>query len=330
MPPKKEEIHTNHLFMMCAAMFVYDSPYGLLNESWDHQITVEEVVNIIGQVVVSQRTFNHPCVAVVYHKPRDTDIILTALEKHKFQQFQHIYWYKGKQHSTPTPVRSYTNSVEMITLGFFPDIKKTKWNMDKDPRKRQNIIRASTPSDMVKDTSGKVVNPTQKPRAIMRKIIEHHLVDGDTVLVVGAGAGGDVLGCLDAGVNVVAVESDPWQYGYLQATLEKENERSEGGVVSEPDDGSEEEVQGTQSQAPAVQSSAAVAGPNSSSVASQPPLKCIDCGAKDAVAGDDARECHTCSFSGPLCTDCSVKVPGTDDWWCISCAPKDLQPTQQA
>ena len=318
-----------NLAMLCAAMFIYDSPYGLLNEQWDHQITVEEVVTIVGQFVVSQATFNHPCVAVVYHKPRDTDIIMTALEQHKYQQFQHLFWYKGRDHATPTPVRSYTNSVEMLTLGFFPDARTPYCDMNTDPRKRHNYINTPPPADMVKNTDGKYVNPTQKPRAILRKLVKNHVRPGDTVLVVGAGAGGDVLGCLDADVNVVAVESDKLQYEYLRATLESENLRVGEEYSAEEEEEDEEEVPSTQQLEEGSKAVPSQSSSSSSSGDGPPKLKCTECGLNEAPPDPDRRECALCQFPGPLCENCSVKDPNGEGWLCTACYDAANEDTQQ-
>ena len=312
-------------------MMVYDSPYGVLNTKWDHQVSQEEVVSIIGQFIVSQATFNHPSICVIYHKPRDTDIIMSAMGVHHYQQLQHIFWYKTREHTTPTPVSSYTNAVEMLTIGFFPDAstRNHHWDMHNDPRKRHNLITVAPPSNLVKHADGKVLNPTQKPRKILRQLVRNHVKPGDNVLVVGAGAGGDVLGCLDSYVNVVAVEADTEQYMYLQATLEKENERFADHDSEDADEDEEEaevpETQATHQQQPNVPpSNASSSTPGAASLG-----KCSTCGVRESLTGEDRRECQACDFPGPLCGECSIKDPSSDGWWCSDCLPSDQQATQE-
>jgi len=53
----------------------------------------------------------------------------------------------------------------------------------------------------------------------MELLLKNHTNPGDWVLVVGAGAGGEVLGAIAAGLNVVAVERDPRQFKALKGRL---------------------------------------------------------------------------------------------------------------
>lgn len=284
-------------------------------------------MEILAQFQVSQKIHNHPCCAVFYHKPRDTDIVWTAMEKKGFQEMQHLFWYKGREHTAPAQVRSYVNAVEMMTIGFFPNRASTHWQVDADPRKRHNFIQTSGPRTYVKTVGGEVLNQAQKPRFLMNKIVSEHVPLGGNVLVVGAGAGGDVIGALDAGVNVVAVESNKTQYSYLQATLQKEIRRLGEAGEEARKEAEVEEVPATQ--LPSSQSATSSQQPASNSSAAAPELQdCVDCGQKSAATGVLERICSKCELSGPLCNNCSVQVPGRDDWVCQDHAPADLQNTQ--
>lgn len=308
-------------------MIIFDTPYNALPVEWDHQINEDELMSILAQFQVSQREHNYPCCAVFYHKPRDTDIVCTALEKKGFQEMQHLFWYKGKEHTAPAQVRSYVNAVEMMTIGFFPNRGSAGWAVDVDPRKRHNFIQQSGPRSYVKTVNGEVLNQAQKPRFLMNKMVSEHVPLGGNVLVVGAGAGGDVIGALDAGVNVVAVESNKLQFSYLQATLQKEVRRL-GQADEEARQSAEEEViLGTQP--PASQSANSSQQPALNSSAAEPVLEdCVECGEKTAATGVLQRICAQCEYSGPLCDKCSVQVPGSDEWVCNTHAPPDLQHTQ--
>ena len=206
-------------------LICFDTPYDSLPAEWDHQINEDELISFLAQFQVSQKQHNYPCCAVFYHKPRDTHIVCNSLEKKGFQEMQHLFWYKGSKHTAPAQVRSYVSTVEMMTIGFFPNRTSAGWSVDVDPRKRHNFIQQAGPRSYVKTTSGEVLNQAQKPRFLMNKMVSEHVALGGNVLVVGAGAGGDVMGALDAGCNVVAVESNALQYSYLQATLQKEVRR---------------------------------------------------------------------------------------------------------
>ena len=317
-------INTSHQL----GMIIMDTPYDLLPAEWDHQINEDELMSILAQFQVSQKQHNYACCAVFYHKPRDTHIVWTALEKKGFQEMQHLFWYKGEEHTAPAQVRSYVNSVEMMTIGFFPNRSAAGWQVELDPRKRHNFIRTHGPRNYVKTVKGEVLNQAQKPRVLMNKLVSTHVPIGGNVLVVGAGAGGDVIGALDAGCNVVAVESNPLQYSYLQATLQKEIQAQK---LNDDDPHlavGTQEVPGTQQ--PSSQASIASQQEPSNSQAAAPVLQeCADCGDQTAASGVLQKECSECELKGPLCDNCSVQVPGEGGWLCQKHAPADQQNTQE-
>ena len=240
---------------------------------------------------------------------------------------QHLYWYKGREHTAPAQVRSYVNAVEMMTIGFFPNKSTAGWSVNKDPRKRHNFIQQSGPRSYVKTISGEVLNQAQKPRFLMNKIVSEHVPLGGNVLVVGAGAGGDVMGALDAGCNVVAVESNKLQYSYLQATLQKEVERLGAHDDDAQQAAEEEEEQETQMSAGQLSQQPQHSLSNSSAAESVL-LDCVDCGEQTAPSGVLQRVCYKCDIQGPLCANCSVQEIGKDEWLCQSHAPADQQNTQ--
>jgi hypothetical protein len=161
----------------------------------------------------------------------------------------------------------------------------------------------------------------------MNKLVSEHVPIGGNVLVAGAGAGGDVIGALDAGCNVVAVESNKMQYSYLQATLQKEIQAQKLNDEEALLALGEEEVPGTQPPSSQIANSSQQAPLNSQ--AAEPALEeCVDCGEKTAASGVLQRECNECEYPGPLCDKCSVQVPGQDVWLCQTHAPEDLAPTQ--
>ena len=240
---------------------------------------------------------------------------------------QHLFWYKGSKHTAPAQVRSYVSTVEMMTIGFFPNKASAGWSVDVDPRKRHNFIQQAGPRVYVKTTSGEVLNQAQKPRFLMNKMVSEHVPLGGNVLVVGAGAGGDVMGALDAGCNVVAVESNALQYSYLQATLQKEVRRL-GEQEEERRLALEEEVvPGTQDLSSQPASSSQPGSMNSTADETKL-VDCLECGETNAPSGLLERVCIQCEIKGPMCERCSVQVPGSDEWLCQTHAPADLQNTQ--
>ncbi len=71
-----------------------------------------------------------------------------------------------------------------------------------------------------KDIDGQVVNPYQKPPELAAWLVSFLCIPGSTVLVIGAGAGGgEVLGALLRGCNVVGIENNKVQYNSLHRHL---------------------------------------------------------------------------------------------------------------
>ena len=129
---------------------------------------------------------------------------------------------------------------------------------------------------------------------------------GSTVLVIGPGAGGgEVLGALSRGCNVVAVEKDEYQFNQLQAhllqvkaILKKELQSAKGGQ----DDGSSSLSQsfhpGSQYQPP----------PEAVDEEVEEIPKCLSCGMAVSEGGV-ACESEDCDRSGNLYhVACTVKV----------------------
>lgn len=56
---------------------------------------------------------------------------------------------------------------------------------------------------------------------LAKRLVKHHVTLGGNVLVLGPGAGGELMGAVAAGCNVVAVEKDVKQFNGLVAHLIK-------------------------------------------------------------------------------------------------------------
>ena len=72
---------------------------------------------------------------------------------------------------------------------------------------------------LAKDTSGNVINVTEKPPELAAFLLGMFCKPGATVLIVGTGAGGCVKGAVKAGLNVVGVENDEKQFNSLFSEL---------------------------------------------------------------------------------------------------------------
>jgi len=141
-----------------------------------------------------------------------------VLKNNDFVEPVPFYWHKTNHH-TPTPVSSYTRSVEQMIIAFKPNMASNPFDMNRDPRLRHNFIECPSVTKYVLDAQGCAVNKCQKPADLSRKLALNHCAPGDWALNIGPGAGGCLQGLVQAGVNVVAIESDEKQFRALQGTV---------------------------------------------------------------------------------------------------------------
>ena len=152
----------------------------------------------------------------LWHTPKQTAMYLESLAEAKFSDATHLYWHKTEHGVHGTPVSQFTSSVEMGTLAFFPSRGEVTVNLNVDPRLRHNFIECPGLTKKYKDTTGQVVNPSQKPHELAAWLVVSMCIPGSTVLVIGAGAGGgEVLGALSKNCNVVCLENNVTQFDGL-------------------------------------------------------------------------------------------------------------------
>lgn len=301
-------------------MWVFDAPQGVVPDvEWDKPFQAADLKQICNQVQAIQT--NDSTIVVIFHKTSDTQMVQETLTAANYCHLQNLCWYKGATHQTKTPVSSYTNSWEIATIGFLPHRNKAKWNMDKDPKMRHNFIECKAVTKYHRDSDGKVINPCQKPPDIMKWLCQNHLSPGSTLLVVGAGAGGEISGAVQACCNVVAVESDTKQYDALQAVLVKHiavretalQKSAERNIDADQDGAGEDEkrdvivVDDTEQKLDVI---------------------CNECAQKIEKEGlDMTRVCFNCKLDAPLHINCAEKVD--DGYLCHTCYRKMASDEQQ-
>jgi hypothetical protein len=254
--------------------------------------------------VAAQNSDQH-WAACFFHAPRHTHLFLEGLEENQYKEAVHGYWHK-LEHASQTSVNSFTSSVEQFILAFYPSRQKNTINLSTNPKARHNFFECPQITKRFKDSTGRIANPCQKPSDVSAWIIGSVCMPGSTVLVIGPGAGGgEVLGALSRGCNVVAVEKDEYQFNQLQAhllqvkaILKKELQSAKGGQ----DDGSSSLSQsfhpGSQYQPP----------PEAVDEEVEEIPKCLSCGMAVSEGGV-ACESEDCDRSGNLYhVACTVKV----------------------
>lgn len=143
---------------------------------------------------------------------------MEAMRDRNYKNMTQVYWRQTDQY-TEGPVNRLTNSIQMITVGFFPSSDAIHWNVSPDPRKRTNVIDLPTVSTLAKDIGGNIINVTEKPPELIQWLLGMWCKKGSNVLMVGTGAGGCLKGALASGYNVVGVENDEKQYNQLYANM---------------------------------------------------------------------------------------------------------------
>ena len=307
----------NHEHPNISALVFYDAPYNELKQvDWEYQITEQSLTAKMKQV----NAIHHGNwqIFAIMHKPPDTAIVKNALEANGFCQLIQFYWYKGKEHQTKTPVSSYTNSVEMGTIGFMPNRKPCGWQMGTDPRHRHNHFEHKGVTKYYKYDNGEIINPCQKPPALLRWLCNNHLMSNSNVLIIGAGSGADIIGATQACCNVVAVERDDRQFEALQTTLVKYASAAETAaglestVTDNEGDDDDEKDGATENSQELLEEGA------------PKETKCPECkGILIHEKGLPRLICSECPFPAPLHPGCAQKM-SEGVYLCLGCYQKGL------
>ena len=178
--------------------------------------------------------------------PREIGTLCTVFSKTNLKNVQPLYWYKPGTTVAGDP-DALINAMETAVTGVFGNHKPV---YDIAPKKRHNFLPSPHLLTFQKDTNNKVLNKFEKPTAVWTRILEPHVTAGDSVVVLGAGAGGEVRACIQMGLNVVAVEQDEWQFKHLcsqlqcwDANLEKKLAAEEKAQKELDEDGLAEEAE---------------------------------------------------------------------------------------
>jgi predicted RNA methylase len=303
------EIHCSFLpltSLITTGALYWDPPYGVTKQHWDKQIIKGDVNHIMRQFAAAQKGTSS--VVFFLHKPTDSKLVKDIFTEAHYQEAANIFWHKTG-HQTQTPVSAYTSSVEMGTIAFKPSRQQCNWTMSTDPRDRHNHIEIPSVTTYTKDEANDPINLCEKPPALSKWIISNHVAPGGTVLIIGAGSGGDVMGALQAGVNVVAVERDEQQFKSLHRAMNIKVDHETKEMKKEQDEIILEErrkMVAAQQQAQQMQASGGSGTPGSGESATL----CDDCGSYLAEGFDPENKCSVCINAGPLHPNCAHEYKG--------------------
>ena len=319
------------LIYMCmyAAIFHADIPHGVLPDkvcTWDRQMLGPELLKIWQNVTASTEGSDN-LVFSIMHKPTDAEMVSNMMKDQNMKDRQNYFWDKGRAHSTPAAPNLFVNTVEMGTCAHTVGKDEAKGIMAVDPRLRQNIFTCPTVRRPFCDSKGDVYNITQKPPELFRWLCESWAPAGSWVLIGCGGIGGDVEGAVQAGMNVVVVESDEKQYrGIIQHMFAINNrviQEREAKIASQEQTLKKNTVTGdNQSKAAQLMSQTpkipVVVDKNVPKI----PPKCPDCGEQLPEGYDKDKHCQICADNKPLHDNC-CEVQSDMTYICATCIEKN-------
>ena len=202
--------------ILWSGMVIHDMPYGLGFEPWDNApLSQDQLTQVISRVraVVNKSAWVYVC----YYPSRKIDQIMEVLTNANFPDLAELFWYKTNQVSDSLG-KNFIWAMEHLIVGFFGGRNNVPWPFGPNTYDRHNLlvgpnVNARLMNDQVP------VNRHEKPAWITRLLAASFCSPGDTVLVLGAGAGGDVAGLLAAGMNVIGLENDPAQFPFLSGRI---------------------------------------------------------------------------------------------------------------
>ena len=205
-----------------AALIIFDTPYGVGQAPWDKEpLSAEDLQVILSQINAVQSGVSGVIalwgawtMLPEYHK---------VLQKTNYNKDLHkIFWYKENQNVEGNKDQ-FTLAVEELLVGRMKTTDKTlnTCQLPNNPVERHNIITGPTLHTYKKNEKGEKINMHEKPKYLATWLCETFTKPGDWVLVIGAGAGGEVFGALDGMCNVVAIEKDPEQAEALESNLRR-------------------------------------------------------------------------------------------------------------
>jgi len=152
-----------------------------------------------------------------------------ALEEALFRDIETLTWVKSDVHQVKSvpPNQRYVKATETILTARSPAKGASAGCFDKinfqyednNPKRRYDFFMGPDKDDLQKYRSS-ILNKYEKPEWLSSYLAKPYVKQGDTALVFGGGAGGDVAGLLDIGLNVVCLENDNLQYYGLLARFE--------------------------------------------------------------------------------------------------------------
>lgn len=203
-----------------------DLNQGTSGHQWDVKFTdFDFMAAIFNQAVANN---SHEFVVIIILDVAQVHEYSEALLQAKFDNLTSITWLKSDVHAVKSvaPTQHYVKATEQILIAKSPAKASTgrggrkhqyaRHFVDSNPKRRYDFFLG--PDEPKKEKfNNDILNKTQKPAWLANYLAKPYVGFGDTALVFGAGAGGDIAGLLNLGLNVIALESNDTQYFALQS-----------------------------------------------------------------------------------------------------------------
>ena len=193
-------------------------PFGLGLADWDVLLTDEQLKMFFRQLAIVNSCPSTVLALVVHFT--DAGRVAKAMEEHGYTGVHPFYVYKPTQNQRGT--ECFIFAVEMILIGYLATPSERKLNFpDPNPLDRHNLLFGHSLRGPRFQLSGDQapVNTCQKHTGVAHYLASVFAHPGANALVIGAGSGSDVIGCVRASLNVFAVEKDPGQFRGCKARL---------------------------------------------------------------------------------------------------------------
>ena len=214
--------HISSVFWLAVVGGIFwDRPYGLNIAKWDEAIFSEmDDKDAFDQLNIFNRGTD--TVMVTHQHIREVTKVMDACERAGYLDSHMFQTYKPAQNARVR--NAFVNACDLLLIHYRGGLHASQRNfVNSNPVKRHNwlalpLLRSKT----VIGAGEEPINPCEKHPLIAYHLSKRLFPPGMPVLVIGSGSGGEVIGLLRAGFNVVAVDCDAKQMVGLRARLVQE------------------------------------------------------------------------------------------------------------
>jgi len=203
------------------ALVYWDMKFALEFVDWDNDPEdVETIASFLKALIVRNKKPKWNIVMII--NPLRYHIVHEGLLEAGFADIQKLTWCKSDAQVMQGVTTRWVSADETIIVahvGQRGTVAEAQLNFDPNPLKRYNWFLGPTQKTKLRNELGQPVNVYEKPPWLAEFIGSHYVKPGDTCIVLGAGAGGDVKGLVNLGCDVIAFENDERQIVPLIADL---------------------------------------------------------------------------------------------------------------